>query len=289
MSAPVTSPALEQEARRVLRKLAENGAYIAATGTHSFGLFVRRNGFARPVLKLESVVVKCLSAQGFIAPLRTGKDGAARYAISADGESHLRRASVSHDPFGAQHRVMGTRQIELTRHGQSVRHVVNLAETPLGWLASRRGPDGKPMISQAQFEAGERLREDYTRAQIMKRVTVDWSLPLSGEGPARGSAEKGEIGDSALDARERLDAALAAAGRDLSSLLIDVCCHLKGLEEAERARHWPARTAKVVLRIGLSRLAEHYGLEAQDKPPPRLRHWRAAPALAMAALDPGES
>lgn len=270
MSARDAKPALAQDARRVLRRLAENGAYLAPLQAHSFGLFVRRNRWSRPVLRLDAATFKCLASEGFLAPLAQEADGA-RYIISAEGEAFLRRAVAAHDPFSAQHRVPGRRRVEDTTRGQCLLHAVNLAETPLGWLASRRSRDGKPFITPAQFEAGERLREDFTRAQLMHRLTVDWELPLTRDtaGP-----EQDMIGDSALDARRRLSAALKAAGADLASLLIDVCCHLKRLEEAERARHWPARTAKIVLRIGLARLSEHYGLNAREERPRRVRHWR---------------
>ncbi len=60
-------------------------------------------------------------------------------------------------------------------------------------------------------------------------------------------------------------------------MLIDVCCHLKGLEEAERAAGWPARAGKVVLQLALTRLARHYGIgsatEAQAPRAAAVRHW----------------
>ena len=58
-------------------------------------------------------------------------------------------------------------------------------------------------------------------------------------------------------------------------VLIDVCCHLKGLEEAERAAGWPQRSGKIVLQLALTRLARHYGLETHisTNTAGAVRHW----------------
>src|SRR5688500_4479996 len=45
---------------------------------------------------------------------------------------------------------------------------VNLAESPLGWLLSRN------LVSRRQYDAGERLRCDWERAQLSPRVTMAW-------------------------------------------------------------------------------------------------------------------
>jgi len=61
-----------------------------------------------------------------------------------------------------------------------------LAESPLAWLARRKDKDGQPMLTDAEFDAGEKLRADFWFAQMTPRVTANWSLLLSGGGGVRG-------------------------------------------------------------------------------------------------------
>ena len=66
------------------------------------------------------------------------------------------------------------------------------------------------------------------------------------------------------------------SGRMHSAAILDICCELKGLEEAEKAHGWPQRAGKTVLQLALTRLARHYGLLRAEAPGGRrqiLRHW----------------
>ena len=138
---------------------------------------------------------------------------------------------------------------------------LNPAESPIAWLRRRKDKDGEPMISQPQFDAGERLRADFWFAQMTPRVTANWSAVGSmGRRRKSGSGSSSDMLDNVAAAREQVGRALAVVGPELAGVLIDVCCHLKGLEAAEREAGWPQRSGKVVLQLALTRLARHYGL-----------------------------
>lgn len=165
------------------------------------------------------------------------------------------------DAFRAQHLVIGSRDV--ATDSASARVTINEAESPLVWLARRRGRDGRPMIAVHQLQAGERLRADFTRAQLMQRTTANWSSPMSSGGRGTAGNGAGNFTDETIAARQRVNQALKAVGPEFSHLLLDVCCFLKGLADLEQDRGWPARSAKVVLQLGLDRLARHYGYAAQ--------------------------
>jgi hypothetical protein len=132
----------------------------------------------------------------------------------------------------------------------------NEAESPLTWLRSRRGKDGKPLISEAQYMAGERLRNDFERALLARRTTLNWELAGAG---SRANAPA-EMSDGAISARQRYHAALDSVGPELASILAQVCCLSAGIEQAERVLELPARSGRAVLGLALNALARHYGL-----------------------------
>ena len=133
----------------------------------------------------------------------------------------------------------------------------NEAESPLTWLRARRGRDGRPLISEAQYVAGERLRRDFERAMLARRTTLNWDLAGAG---ARGGNVSADLSDGAIAARHRYHAALDSVGPELASILAQVCCLSAGIEQAERVLDLPARSGKAVLGLALNALARHYGL-----------------------------
>jgi hypothetical protein len=110
----------------------------------------------------------------------------------------------------------------------------------------------------------------------MPRVTANWTASVAA-GRRDGAGGMAELTEAAIGARRRVEMALAAVGPEFAGILVDFCCFLKGLEEIERERTWPARSAKLVLRLGLSALARHYGLatSARGEGRGRIVHWGA--------------
>ncbi len=139
--------------------------------------------------------------------------------------------------------------------------LVNLSESPLGQLMRRKTKCGRPFLSQAEFTAGERLRADFTRGQIMPRLGANWEASVASRRrtDANGVAE---LTEAALAARQRVERAVNAVGPELSGVLIDICCFLKGLELVESERGWPVRSAKIVLKTALGVLSRHYEPQA---------------------------
>jgi len=182
------------------------------------------------------------------------------------------------DSFRAQHFDLATREI-MTETG-AISVLVNDSESPLAWLARRKGRDGRAMISPNQFIAGEKLRADFTRGHLSPRVTSDWSAPTGGRSRTFGGGAA-EMTDLVIASRQRVRLAMEACGPEFSGLLMDVCCFVRGLEEVERERGWPLRSAKIVLQLALDRLARHYGLrdEASGDANARVRAWLAPDAV----------
>lgn len=124
---------------------------------------------------------------------------------------------------------------------------VNLAESPLGWLHAHGH------LSDRLFDAGERLRADYERAQIAPHVTMTWE-------PLRFRGLNGTLAptERQIAARQRFDGAMTTAGKGLQDILWRVVCACETVPAAERALEWPARSGKLVLRLALDRVADFY-------------------------------
>ena len=248
-----TEREIEQEGRRILRRLAGPRQLLFARGdVHVVARGAQAAATSR--VSVAADLVARFASLEWISP-----DGPGRHVIAPAGLALLARSEA--DGCAGQHRVMQTRVLDEDDGGRAVR--VNMAESPLARLKFRK------LVDDRQFAAGERLRRDFTLGQMTPRMGVDWSAPVVTGGRGAG---RDNISDVAITARQRLNLALKAAGPGLGDLLFDVCCHLTPLEQAEAARGWARRSARIVLTIALDRLATHYGFDVTVTAA-RLRAW----------------
>ena len=251
-----TTREVEREARRVFRLLHLTGGWIGTLAAEpgKYGVFHKKG--QQPVLTVEKSMMDAFCRADWLGARESG-----RLFLSEAGAAWYRRQQSRENPYLNQHIASGSRRI--TGAGGKTRTVrVNEAESPLGWLRRRKGRDGRPLLDAMQFAAGERLRQDYTRARLMPAVTSNWSAALTSGSKRRSGLPGGnaDCNDRVIAARQRVTRALDAAGPELARVLVDVCCHLMGLEEAEKARGWPQRSGKLILQIALTALARHYRL-----------------------------
>lgn len=190
--------------------------------------------------RAPAVAVKQLISDGVL----DGDEASCR--ANAQTGAWLRRAQLDRDAFAGQHRIVA-------RAAEGAE--LNLAESPLARLAAGIGGEAG-YLERHQIEAGERVRRLVERARLQPRLTMAYSAAHS-VGTAGNAA--GDISDLAADARRSLADLHRVLPRDCAGVVLDVCGLLKGLQDVERERGWPRRSAKLVLRIGLDHLARHYG------------------------------
>lgn len=311
--------ALAKEARRILRRLSEPRAFLAlARGAQVACVFKKADDSLLTLARTPLEMARGFAAQEWIHCVHTGAS-MARYEITSVGRAWLKRtlsedgdarararpglapglpgmgaglnrtgaeaAGMAEAPgvFARQHQVPGVRRVQEEGGARSL--AVNMGETPLGWLARRKGPDGKPFLTSSEVAAGEMLRELFERAQMGPRVAQDWArfLTPGGNGGARGSGRTPAEGPA--EARARVAAALQALGPGLNDAALRACCFLEGLEATERRMGWSARSGKVVLKIALTRLSEHFGFaaapaDAEEDAAPVRRRRASGPAAA---------
>lgn len=196
---------------------------------------------------------------------------------TAEARSFLRRALAvagmeGEGGFAGQHGEIAQTTVEIDGARQKVNR--NLDDTPLSSLKRLKDKAGAPFFPAEAISAGEKLLDDFTRAQMQPRITSSWEPRLS----SRGKGERGGLADiaaSAIEARRRFAGAMEAMGPELAGVAADVCCFGKGLELVERERQWPVRSAKLMLRTALLALARHYAPPPRNTERRRSHHWGA--------------
>jgi hypothetical protein len=264
---------LVREGCRLLRKLVD-GAVLQPLADGGFAMVRRARRLTDARLRVSRDLAAALVARDLLQ--RRG-DGA--LVVSDAGRGWYLRQTCSDktavDPFAAQHRILST--VKITGGDGRATHVaLNAAESPLAVLRRRN------LVDADAFEAGERLRRDYTLAQLTPRMGVDLSAPCVF---GRRAVKPDYLPETVLAAKQRFSAAMRAVGPEFAGLLFDVCCDLRGLTACEKGRGWPRASAKVVLNLALEKLARHYGIGQSVAHAP-LRGWAQAPKARFGKVEP---
>ena len=263
-------------AARLLAGIATAGSYAVADPTAAGSVILRS---ARAGVSLGGGRFKASAAEALVSrdlARWTTAQGRRRIEITDAGRAYLRRgvAETAQEGFLAQHLTLARGVVEGSAGPVSV--TLDAEESPLAWLSRRKDADGRPFLDAAAVAAGERLRLDLTIAGMLPSVTARWEIGVDRGGGLTGT-DPAAATDAMVAARQRATHALKDLGEDFAGLLIDVCGFLKLLEAVERERRWPARSGKVVVRLALWRLAEHYGIEREARGPDHsrgIRNWR---------------
>lgn len=233
---------LTERARRLLER---PGAWVDETPT-GYPLRLGGDRRGRVVLMLDERAFHAVVERPGLR--RRNGGGWHPRAIASD-----RTAAAAGQPG----RINGQRAIT-EDDGAVVMKAVNLGESPIAWLARRKDHAGRPWLSPTEIAAGEKLRMDAEAALRGASLTMRWDgMPRaqSGTGPSHLGPT-----DRAINASQRVEAALQAAGPRLRAMLDQVCVRGTALQVAEQELALRRRQGKTVLKQGLQALAVHYGL-----------------------------
>jgi Domain of unknown function (DUF6456) len=258
---------LRREGRRMLRRLAETGAFLAVAPEMEKAIVLRAfpDGQSTRTGVMDRSVAQAFVLKEWIAPRKSGR--ITTYEITSVGRAALKRMieelgalrepgmAEAPMPFAGQHRDWETREINEADGPRKIRY--NMAESPIGVLGRRRDRDGKLFLEPDMVEAAERLREDFELAQMGPRVAQNWDRFLTA-GDRGAFRPDGGPGEGPRSARDRVALALRDLGPGLGDVVLRVCCYLEGIEMAEKRMGWASRSGKIVLRIALMRLKQHY-------------------------------
>ncbi|UVF18278.1 DUF6456 domain-containing protein [Microvirga terrae] len=273
-----TGEILSREAWRLLTALSQPETWAMVDPTDMAKVLVhrRRSGISVGAGSFAATAAEALVRHD-LARWEPSASGRRALARTAAGEAYLRRVSAPDAEMAFLHQHHETELATVATDAGPARVRVDSEESPLDWLRRRKGRNGEPLIDEASYQAGDRLRTDIMLAGLLPGVTARFDGMPKSAGPVT----PGEATDRMVAARQRLRNAFDALGGDFSDLLLDLCGFLKGLEQIERERQWPARSAKVVVRFALARLAEHYGIEASARGPAASRGIRAWQAVVI--------
>lgn len=251
------------EVRLILQELSNSGAILAFAKEMEKAVVVceRPDGSTKRSAVVDRPVAQAMALQDWISCQVPGR--ISRYQITANGRAELARL-LALDSNSASGFAAASTEFDgatgPTKPSKRVRFTTQ--ENPISVLARRKDKGGQPFLTSDLVAAAERLREDFELSQIGVAVTQNWDRFLTAG--TRGGAINTSGPLNSQEAQKRLSAALDCLGEGLSEVALRCCCYQEGMVTLEKRLGWPARSGKVVLRIALIKLREHYTAQPSD-------------------------
>lgn len=258
--AKIDDVALKHESKVILQELSNEGSVLAFAKDMEKAVVVREmpDGSTRRSAIVDRCVAQAMALQDWISCNAPGR--ISRYQITPTGRTELARlmaldSNSATGLAGASTTTVGDTE-DIGHQASQKRVRFTTQENPIAVLARRRDKGGQPFLKPELVAASERLREDFELSQIGTAITQNWDRFLTagtynGRSGANSSARS-------HDAHQRFTNALESLGEGLSEIALRCCCHQEGMVTIEKRLGWPARSGKVVLRIALIKLREHY-------------------------------
>lgn len=258
----LTQARIDQEAKRILRRLCEQGAVLAVAREMETVVVVRVTPEGEQVRTavVDREIAQAMALKDWITcPDPDGR--IARYFITNLGRSSLRRLTAEDE-----NRAGGFAERSADPAGDAGWDIAAIEgdarplqrcyanESPLVGLARRKDRNGKPFLARDLVAVGERLREDFELVEVGMGGIEIWDEIMTGEAPE--AVKDGP--KEAVAALDRIKSALMELGPGLGDVVLRCCCFLEGMEQTEKKMGWSARSGKIVLRIALQRLKRHY-------------------------------
>lgn len=250
----------QDDVARCLTLLSQPSAVLVAGRDMAKAVIVRDMGKEVQTSIINRQVAEMLALKDWIGCFASGQ--VFRYRITKEGrsalaeylaatEAHRRQREESLTQSGLTG-VVGQRSRQGSEGARRARY--GPQDTPLQTLARLTDRDGSPFLTPEMISAGHRLREDFELAQIGQHVARERAVFDDPGGERSAQCYEG----SAQASFQRASSALCALGPGLSDIALRCCCHLEGVEAAEKELGWSARSGKIVLRIALEQLHRYY-------------------------------
>lgn len=245
---PLTASAFEDDAIDCLSHLARGEAVLLVAPDMPKAVVTREDseGVAQRVAVFDRAVAEAMALKEWITCRRQGR--VLSYVISPAGRAEL-RAARGENSLAERDVTQDSAGLRRIRYGS--------AESPVSVLARRRDKTGAPFLTHEEVQAAERLRVDFVMAEL-EAVTLATAEDLV-SAIERGALPGPDIAHNGTRvARERVLEVLRELGPGLGDMVLRCCCRMEGVEAAETALGWSARSGKIVLRIALQRLNRLY-------------------------------